>query len=157
MSFDKIAHLGKESIMKRAYPQRDFHYESMIGTAFKRFGDHLNACCLMNAAIADGCPASLQCREWWDNLCNMTTREPDMAEINTVIEEFEEARQEWLEALLPVLSHHELQVCRRDGTSTITSCLVKKMAEEKEPRQEKKQDKKKATKNGGYAIPVQMS
>lgn len=98
-----------------------FHYESMIWIAFKRLGDHLDKCCSMNSAIADGCPASLQCREWWDNLCNMTTREPDMAGINTVIQEFEEARRKWLEALLPVLPHHEQRVCRRDGTSTITS------------------------------------
>jgi len=43
--------------------------------------------------------------------------------------------------------------------SMITSCLIKNMAEEKEPRQEEKQDKqdnKKATKSGGYTIPVQM-
>lgn len=97
MSFDKIAHLGKELIMKIAYRQRDFHYESMMGTTFKRLTDHLHKCCLMNADIRNGCPASVQCREWWDNFCNMTTREPDMAEINTVIEEFEDARQEWLE------------------------------------------------------------
>ena len=44
--------------------------------------------------------------------------------------------------------------------SIITSCLIKNMAEEKEPRQEekqeKKQDNKKATQNGSYTIPVQM-
>jgi hypothetical protein len=44
--------------------------------------------------------------------------------------------------------------------SMITSCLIKNMAEEKEPRQEekqeKKQDNKQATKSGGYTIPVQM-
>ncbi len=82
--------------MKRVYLRRNFHYESMIGTTFKRLGTHLDACCLANTSYGSCCPARTQCREWWDNQCKIAHADLSPAEMAGLIRQFERLRADWL-------------------------------------------------------------
>lgn len=88
--------LMMEMNMRRVYLRRHFHYESMIGTTFKKLGDHLDTCCLMNTNNGGFCPARMQCRDWWDNQCKVAYPDLALTEIEEIIREFEESRVKWL-------------------------------------------------------------
>jgi hypothetical protein len=90
--------------MTRVYLRRHFHYESMIGGTFKRLGEYLDACCLINAGSNGGCPAWPQCRDWWDNQCKVAYPDLPPTEIEAIIEGFEEVREVWLEGSPPISS-----------------------------------------------------
>jgi hypothetical protein len=85
-----------EMNMRRVYLRKNFHYESMIGTTFKRLGAHLDTCCLANSGYGGCCPARTQCREWWDNQCKVARGDLGPAEIEGLIWEFERLRAAWL-------------------------------------------------------------
>jgi hypothetical protein len=85
-----------EIYMKRVYLRRNFHYESMIGTTFKRLGAHLDACCLANTSCGGCCAVRTQCREWWDNQCKIARADLSPAEMAGLIQEFETLRDDWL-------------------------------------------------------------
>jgi hypothetical protein len=96
---------------RRKYLRNNPRYELMLGTTFRSIGGYLDTCCLRNSLTDDGCAVSLQCREWWDKKCNRTRPELSEAEIVTIIAQFEQVREDWLEStLLPVSSHYRLSV-----------------------------------------------
>jgi hypothetical protein len=76
----------------------------MIGTTFKKLGEYLDTCCLVNAGTEGGCPAWPQCRDWWDNQCKVAYPDLSSTEIDAIIEGFEELREGWLKESLPMSS-----------------------------------------------------
>lgn len=88
-----------EMNMRRVYLRKNFHYESMIGTTFKRLGTHFDTCCLASSGYGGSCTARTQCREWWDNQCKVARGDLGPAEIEELIREFETLRAAWLRQL----------------------------------------------------------
>ena len=86
--------------MRRRYVRKSGYYQFMIGTTFKSLGEYLDECCRVNAITDDGCPVWPQCRKWWDNRCKVTSANLGPAEIEAIVEKFEDARQEWLRTAL---------------------------------------------------------
>ena len=98
--------------------RRVFRCEPLLGRRFKTVGEYLDECCLTNASIDAFCLGWLRCREWWDRHCSGDCGDLTEAKMTAIIEEFDEAREEWLKEPLFTSSHRGLLPTRRDRASS---------------------------------------
>jgi hypothetical protein len=96
-------------------------YETMIGATFKAVGRYLDACCSQNCNDDQECLVQRQCCRWWDRQCKITPPDLPSPRIAEVIQEFEEAREDWMGKLACIPPRDQPLVSRSHGITDSSS------------------------------------